>query len=747
MRNKVFGVLLAMFLVLSAVSVPVSAREVSGAEEASPVQWTVSKSKTAGELKDFMSEVTLSLPAADEKPSVDVVIVMDVSSSMKDLDIAEAKKAALSVCDELAAKNNVDTHIGIVTFDRIAHDLTGGLVTAGEAKTAIEKIEASSDTNMMAGLIAGKAMLDSGSASDKYMVIMSDGIPIYWMENGEPMSKTAHHFRTVDESGFPVSETSFPAGTDPEASNNDLSAVMSMEEILAITDWDTDADDWYANSNTGETFDNGYKYTNIQKSTYYTAKYLQDEIFGRYPVKMVAFGTDKYKNNAVYQYGENFCDWIGAQPGVSYYKVSKPNYGGEEGDLVAAFDEIANELICLLDAGSSVVDFIGDGKDNGGNDYNFDFINDLSALKLTVGGVELEKETVAENTFGFGKRDKGYDFTLTYVPGSGTEEEHLIWDINVPVTIDQPVQLTYSVLLTNPQSDIGIYGTYDRDGSQGYDGLYTNNRAVLYPVDSRGNRGKAEEFPKPTVSYQIPQLNKEDHIAYIIGRPGDLVCPEENITRAEVATVYFRLLDDQSRRVLWSKTNDYTDVEKKDWYNNAVSTMTEAKILFGYEDGTFGPDQPITRAEMAAIAARFDRFNNEPEIEDPPTFNDVAGHWAEKDIEKAAAVGWLKGYEDGSFRPDQYITRAEAMSLINRVLFREVELTGMLPDMKKWPDNSDPKAWYYTAVQEATNSHEYKRTEKQVEGQTFNYEVWTVMLPNPDWEALEKTWSEATDMK
>ena len=270
---------------------------------------------------------------------------------------------------------------------------------------------------------------------------------------------------------------------------------------------------------------------------------------------------------------------------------------------------------------------------------------------------------------------------------------------------------------------------------------------MLYPVDSRGNRGKAEEFPKPTVSYQIPQLNKEDHIAYIIGRPGDLVCPEENITRAEVATIYFRLLDDQSRRVLWSKTNDYTDVEKKDWYNNAVSTMTEAKILFGYEDGTFGPDQPITRAEMAAIAARFDRFNNEPEIEDPPTFNDVAGHWAEKDIEKAAAVGWLKGYEDGSFRPDQYITRAEAMSLINRVLFREVELTGMLPDMKKWPDNSDPKAWYYPAVQEATNSHEYKRTEKQVEGQTFNYEVWTVMLPNPDWEALEKTWSEATDMK
>ncbi|MGN0962970.1 MAG: VWA domain-containing protein, partial [Clostridia bacterium] len=369
MKNRVFGVLLAMCVLLMTASVPLSARTADAEGEPS-VQWTVSKSKTAEEMKNFKSDVTISLPSAEEKPSLDVVLVIDISGSMKAADIAEAKKAAVAVCDELAAQSHVETHIGIVTFDKTAHDLTGGLVTVTEAKDAVEKIVSSADTNMMAGLIAGKAMLDSGSASDKYMVIMSDGIPIYWMENGEPMSKTAHHFRTVDENGFPVSETSFPAGADPEASVNDLSAVMPIEDLLVITDWNTDADDWYANSNTGETFDNGYKYTNIQKSTYYTAKYLQDEIFGRYKVKMVAFGTDKYKNNAVYQYGENFCDWIGEQPGVSYYKVAKPNYGGEEGDLVAAFDEIADEMICLIDAGSKVLDFIGAGKDNGGNNYS-----------------------------------------------------------------------------------------------------------------------------------------------------------------------------------------------------------------------------------------------------------------------------------------------------------------------------------------------------------------------------------------
>jgi len=245
-----------------------------------------------------------------------------------------------------------------------------------------------------------------------------------------------------------------------------------------------------------------------------------------------------------------------------------------------------------------------------------------------------------------------------------------------------------------------------------------------------------------------PQLNKEDHFAYVIGYPDGTVKPEANITRAEVATIFFRLLTDQSRAQNWSKTNDFTDVKSTDWFNNAVSTMSKAGIINGYPDKTFLPQNEITRAEFATIAARFD--SSEPDTSGSK-LTDIAGHWAEKYIKKAEALGYVTGYEDGSFKPDQPITRAEAMTLINRVLERmdnNIGVDGLLPEaeMNTWTDNMNKSAWYYTAVQEATNSHTYDNKQIVPDDKINHYtETWVEKIADPDWAALEKEWSKAND--
>ena len=217
------------------------------------------------------------------------------------------------------------------------------------------------------------------------------------------------------------------------------------------------------------------------------------------------------------------------------------------------------------------------------------------------------------------------------------------------------------------------------------------------------------------------------HDAYICGYPDGTVKPERQITRAEVATIFYRLLQDEARENVWSRTNSYSDVASGAWYNSAVSTLTNAGILTGYPDGTFRPDAPITRAEFATIAAR---FYHAPEVTGD-AFPDISGSWAREYINRAAARGLIDGYEDGTFRPNQNITRGEAMKIINKVLFRTPDKEHFLPDMIKWPDNSNTDAWYYTDVQEATNNHDYERVNNT------SPETWTKITQARDWKALE----------
>jgi hypothetical protein len=235
-----------------------------------------------------------------------------------------------------------------------------------------------------------------------------------------------------------------------------------------------------------------------------------------------------------------------------------------------------------------------------------------------------------------------------------------------------------------------------------------------------------------------------DHVAYVIGYPDGNVKPERNVTRAEVTTVFFRLLLDSVRKEYWTQNNSFSDVQKGFWYNNAVSVMSKMEVVNGYPDGTFKPNGTITRGELATIAARFARMRYGIEETNPNvSFSDIAGHWAEKDIKFAASIGWVNGYPDGTCRPNNNITRAEFMTLVNRMLERAPERPGdLLPDMIKWPDNADTNKWYYLAIQEASNSHEPVYKSELVPGMSFPYEYWLQLIKNRDWAQLEKEWVE-----
>ncbi len=244
--------------------------------------------------------------------------------------------------------------------------------------------------------------------------------------------------------------------------------------------------------------------------------------------------------------------------------------------------------------------------------------------------------------------------------------------------------------------------------------------------------------PTPDPDPEPPVLTK-DHYAYIIGYPDGTVQPMGDITRAEVATIFFRLLTNESRNQYWSRSNRFTDVNEGDWYNNAISTLTNAKILDGYPDGTFQPNGKITRAEFTKIAASF--FEKTGATENP--FTDVSEEdWFYSYVLNGYDSGIISGYQedDGTltFRPNNYITRAEAMAIVNRTIGRAPDKEHFLPDMKTWVDNPESE-WYYEDVQEATNSHDYNMmNEESVEDR---YEIWTKMLETRDWAALELQWA------
>ena len=687
-----------------------------------PIEWNVSRSKTATALdtSTWTSNVTLSLPSAEEKLASDVVFVLDKSTSTELEDQALGMLAALK---DQAASTEAKVKVGVVIFNKEANvtPLTDLATGYGTIEAAIKK-DISSGTNTHAGLLAGKQLLDEDkevAANRKYLIFVSDGIT--YMYNAEP---------TVTAWSFFADAWKHWAGPDnwksKYGSNNPPASWSArMTEIgKQVEAQGTKYEYPYGGTATECTpeDDSSKNYANsIDKALYLTYQVYQEAQAAGYNCYAVVNGrpTD-------YLWGPDFMRYLA---------------NGQTVD----FGKIQNDILYAVSAGSTVEDQMGDA---------FDFVP--GSLKLTVGGKELKSKADGNMTY-FGNNAENLNedncrFKVLYAP----DADGFVWTINENVSNFAPVQLTYTVKLTKPETDPGTYGVEDLKGEKNVPAdkaLFTNKRAVLNAINSAGAQLTPLDFPKPSVSYTVKKsssggggggggrkptvtipddvptgLNGDDHYAYIVGYPNGNVEPNGNITRAEVATIFFRLLTEEVRTANSTQSNSLSDVTRGQWFNHAVSTLSSMGIVKGHNDGTFAPNAPITRAEFAAIAARFDDKNTNTSSK----FTDIASHWAKNEIGIAANKGWINGYPDGTFRPNQYITRAEAMTLVNRVLNRLPENSSdLLDSMIKWPDNSDASQWFYLAVQEATNSHYYKTKENK-------FEKWTELRETRDWTKLEK---------
>lgn len=829
-----------------------------------PPTWELSKDKTATALdSNYNSKVTLSLPAGDYPQTVDVVFTVDCTSVLF-YNYTGIIKEIEKIADELAGKD-INLNVGLVGFGHESKvylpltNITEENVDAvmEEVKTTISNdrdwLKNNGGTNIQKGILTGRKLLDNSNTgalpNDQYFILMTDGAGFWYNNaNGETVC-TAHrgdsnqslgNMDANNDVGGPtrINDSMYLRAVKKGKTFGDFiaeqgAAIEKSAERSLTTEGAKSADKLAYTTQDVQNYD-VYPYLNMERGTYFAAKALQEVAAEGYSVITIGYNYNKFGLTSLNAVSKGFREWT-AEVG-SYYTASMFN-------VQDAFEDVRDEMIYLLDAGSQVVDIIGQGKDDKGNDYNFDVAN-LDNMTITVGGVELNKvkiqseEFLRRTTYGFFEgeiADDNYDFVVTYYPdgvadADGETREHFVWSINTPVSKYAPAQFSYDVHLTNPQKAKGEYK------------VETNVEAVLTPVDSNGTVGSTETFPVPELTYEVkgggsttehlmtvivegkgkvvvkdvqtvgandtevveipfgvekqkfemeaadgwkldkvevtingktenlgdvdkykmdeslidgavlkavfvkdndggsggggshrpnnkpdetPEaLNGDNHFDYVVGYSDGLVHPERNITRAEVASIFFRLLKDDVRSENLTDQNTFTDVSADAWYNVAVSTMSDMDIVFGRTDYQFDPDAYITRAEFAAIAARFDSDSYSGD----DLFTDIEGHWAADQINRAAEKGWITGYPDGTFGPNRYITRAEAVTMINRVLNRmPKDKDALHEDMKVFVDNADTNAWYYLAIQEATNSHEYKKDKDGV------YETWTDVLPARDW--------------
>ena len=489
---------------VNAVATPVLTRT----EEMEPVEWDLSKSKEATELDaNFESNVTLSLPAAGYKGDLDVVFVIDGSTSTDEDELAAA---AASLLEVLSTYENLNVKASVVIYGGSEPVLyTSGellLLSADNVTKLTDEItddsydgrEGRSGSNLQAGVETARAILDADTAvdaADKYLIILSDGGARMWY-NSETGSAMAKCYGGTDSNYFNTNQDFQDRYVDG------TQELRSFEEVRAgsvedITRYAVNFKDLDTNTIKVEGVQDENYYTNLEMSTYFAAS----SIIAASAESQVIWVDYPYSSGKYTEYTDSFKIWLEDQGYVTRYD--------SDAGATAVFSTVKNDLIQLVDKGSYVVDVIGKGVDDHGNDYDFAFINDIDRLTLTVNGVEQSKTQINDTSYGFGSDGQGgYAFEVTYyadgtVIGGKTYDECFVWEINVPVTKDAPVQLTYAVKLTNPQTSAGTYGQYDRFGENHEEALYTNVSATLFPVDSEGNPGDSEDFEKPTVEYTV----------------------------------------------------------------------------------------------------------------------------------------------------------------------------------------------------------------------------------------------------
>ena len=743
-------------------------------KEADPIDWDVSKSKIATKLdtNTWTSNVTLSLPSAEEALGSDIVFVLDKSSCKKETAASAAQM--LTALQSQVQSNGSKIQVGVVVFGgdaRVSYPLEAFPAT----EAALEELSTALSTrpdglmggsNMHAGLLAAQEMLrcSTTDANRKYVILVSDGLTrlftgsdgktkdIYYQytyqdmtgdkqvgtEEGQISPKDCVYFGMIDEwTSVRTKETNtvlrpIPYGSWDTYFSKVKDWVRTDGDAYALNyeTYGNDPTEKVKNKVTGEITDTDFKY------------------IGHNDYENHAMSVDR----AVYEAYDSFTGMVDS--GYRCYAVL-PDSGTPFGtafmdalneyahNSVIDFAGIGAEILYAVGAGSTVEDKIGDA---------FDFVP--GSLKLTVGGTELESKAEGNVTY-FGDRaenlnEENFRFKVQYAP----DTETFVWTINENVSNFAPVQLTYTVKLTNPETAPGTYGVEDLNGektlseAEAEKALFTNAYAVLNAKNSAGAPVKAQEFPKPSVSYTVKSfidasgspaiiaaacLNTKDHYSYLIGYSDGTVRPNGRITRAEVATIFFRLLTDDARQRNWSSENNFSDVSADKWYNNAVSTLCHMGVLGGYSDGTFRPNAPITRAEFAKIAVSFSQANGSAVYS---YFTDVkTTDWFAPYVTTAKDSGLIEGYSDGSFKPENRITRAEACAIVNRVLGRKPSKSHMkISGRIDWPDCTTAD-WFYEAIMEATNSHTYQMGKR--------VETWNGKLPQRDWAALENNWASA----
>ncbi|MCF2662943.1 S-layer homology domain-containing protein, partial [Oscillibacter valericigenes] len=330
--------------------------------------------------------------------------------------------------------------------------------------------------------------------------------------------------------------------------------------------------------------------------------------------------------------------------------------------------------------------------------YQFTVTYKATNGKVSISSTVVTKLNNAGNPSAEGTAKLADNQVATATANSGYRQSSLTWSPETPFA---GLVITANTTFTAKFSSIPVYDDDDDDDDDGKD------------------------IKDPEVPLGGLQLNKDDHFAYIKGYADGTVRPDNFITRAQVATIFYRLMTDETRMLCFSETNDFSDVPADYWANKAISTLSNAGIITGFSDGTFRPNAFITRAQFAAIAARFSVVTEDL----PNPFSDVPeGYWAEDLIAYAAHLGWVNGYPDGTFRPTANITRAAAMKLINNVLERQVDEDGLLEDATSWNDCT-PDDWCYYIVMEATNSHDWERRSKK-----SLVEDWTALTADRVWD-------------
>ena len=721
--------------------------------EADPIDWDVSKSKIATQLNTdtWTSDVTLSLPSAEENLASDVVFVLDGSSSAN-TGVVNASLALLQSLKESASDSGTAVNVCVVKFKRRAYksdwfDLSKDF---DAIKTAMET-KYSGGTNLHAGLLAGQEALDEHSnvaAGRKYLILVSDGSTYLYSKDGNWASDTPFtrsYFPAEPYNAFAggywdnsyYEPNNYPDVNVPRPkTTSDVATWQAYLKDVEERNAESHGDDYDYHCDYDLNFNQG-KPSSDFKSQPCVPRSANNRDMAFYYADQV---WQKIKSAGYNAYSIATEDGM-AGAGNADDSHCFMNYlnGGE----ILNFSDIQQEILYAVGAGSTVEDKMGDA---------FDFVP--GSLKLTVGGTELESKADGNVTY-FGDsaenlNEENFRFKVQYAP----DTETFVWTINENVSNFAPVQLTYTVKLTNPETAPGTYGVEDLNGektlseAEAEKALFTNAYAVLNAKNSAGAPVKVQEFPKPSVSYTVKSfidasgspaiiaaacLNTKDHYSYLIGYSDGTVRPNGRITRAEVATIFFRLLTDDARQRNWSSENNFSDVSADKWYNNAVSTLCHMGVLGGYSDGTFRPNAPITRAEFAKIAVSFSQANGSAVYS---YFTDVkTTDWFAAYVTTAKDSGLIEGYSDGSFKPENRITRAEACAIVNRVLGRKPSKSHMkISDRIDWPDCTTAD-WFYEAIMEATNSHTYQMGKR--------VETWNGKLPQRDWAALENNWASA----